>query len=119
MNSLVLNTVSDGSSLKTEGDFDLINRLLRNPRYNIPERLRAKCIQCIEDVLDSGTEDVGHGLHLKAIQTMVSLDKINVEIIKIAVPKKIETNVKSMNDEELLALVKDVVKRLPSFDTEK
>jgi len=100
-----------GSDLKTEGDFNLVNRLLRNPRYEIPERLRNKAINCIEDAIDA---DHDVTIKLKAIQTMSALDKHNIDIVKIAAPKRIEQiDPRKLNDEELLKMVREVVKKLP------
>ena len=102
-----------GSDIKTEGDFNMVNRLLRNPRYEIPERLRRKSIQCIEDALD---QDNDIQIKLKAIQTMSQLDKHNIDIVKIAAPKRIkQIDPRKLNDEELLKMVREVVKKLPTI----
>ena len=102
-----------GSDLKTEGDFNMVNRLLRNPRYDIPERLRTKAIQCIEDALE---DDNDITLKLKAIQVMSTLDKHNINIVKIAAPKRIEQiDPRKLDDEELLKMVQVIVKKLPTI----
>lgn len=102
----------NGSDLRTADDFTLINQLLKNPRYVIPERLRNKAISCIEGALDDDGNDIA--LKLKAIQTMSQLDKHNIDLVKIAAPKRIEQiDPRKCNDEELLKLVKEVVKKLP------
>jgi len=100
------------SDLRTEDDFALVNRLLRSPRYKIPEYLRDKVIHCITDIVDK--KDSEDALKLKAIQVMSQLDKHNIDIIKLTMPKKIEAvKPQDMNDEELLVLVKEVIKKLP------
>ena len=102
-----------GSDIKTEGDFNMVNRLLRNPRYEIPERLRQKSVQCIEDALDA---DHDITIKLKAIQVMSQLDKHNIDIVKIAAPKRIEQiDPRKLDDEELLKMVKQIVKKLPTI----
>lgn len=96
----------------TEGDFNLVHRLLKHPRYEIPERLRSKVVKCIEDVVDEYGIDLD--VKLRAIKVLSELDKHNIDLVKIAMPKKIEhTNASNLNDEELLAKVQDIVKRLP------
>jgi hypothetical protein len=100
------------SDFQTEGDFNLVHRLLRHPRYEIPERLRKKVIDCVESVVDKETAD--DDVKLRAIKVLSELDKHNIELVKIAMPKKVEhTDVSRLNDEELLARVQDIVKRLP------
>jgi hypothetical protein len=104
------------SDFSTEGDFALVNRLLQNPRYAIPEHLRHKMIKCAESVIDAN--DTKHETKLKAIQTLSTMDKHNIDIVKLAMPKKVEhSDVKSISDEELLKLVQDIAKRMPTVLT--
>ena len=105
--------VSPGSSeLRTMGDFALVNRLLANPRYKIPEHLRDKVVNQIENVLDD--PESKNVLKLRAIDTLTKLDKQNLELIKLSMPKKVEHfDPKKMNDEKLLETVQEVLKLLP------
>ncbi len=103
---------NEGSLLRTEGDFNLINQLLKSPRYNIPEHLRQKVVSCIEKALDDSENSTK--LKLDAIKTLSNLEKHNIDLVKLAMPKKIETfNPKQLNDEELREMVQDVLKLLP------
>lgn len=95
----------------TEADFNMIIHLLKNPRYNIPAQLRDKVINCINNIVtcidDPKTQ-------LAAVNTLVALDRCNIELIKIAMPKKVEhKQINKLSDEELLDALKEVQKKLP------
>ncbi len=105
--------ISPHGGFETEADFNLIHQLLKNPRYVIPERLREKAIRCIESCIDG--EEVADQTKLAAIRTALDMDKINLEMIKIAMPKKVETrDITKATDEELTDLVREVLKRCPT-----
>ena len=102
----------EGSELRSLGDYQLVKSLLNNPRYNIPERLRKKAITCIEDALDNVQSD--DKLKLTAVKVLSELDKRNIELVKMSMPKRVEHfDPRKANDEELLKLVKNVVKLMP------
>lgn len=111
---------SPGSTdLRTSADYDLVARLLKYPRYKIPECLRDKVVSEIAAVIDNDENDAT--LKLKAISTLATLDKHNIDLVKLAMPKKTEQSidVRKVDDEALLKLVKDIQKLLPPvIDTE-
>ena len=97
---------------RTSADFGMVNKLLKNPRYEIPERLRHKVITSIERIVDSPETD--SKMTLDAIKTLSMLDKINVELVKSVLPKRVEqTPVRQLTDEMLLEEVKKIMKALP------
>ncbi len=103
---------SQGSDLRSLGDYHLVNRLLRDPRYNIPERLRKKAITAIETTLDDSQND--DKLKLTAVKVLSELDKRNLEIVKMSMPTRVEHfDPRKANDEELKKLVEQVLKLMP------
>ena len=111
---LVSNVSNDEQSLlRTEGDFNLVHQLLKSPRYKIPEHLRDQAIQCISDTLSDSEDDA---LKLKAIQVMSALDKHNIDLVKIAMPKRIEhQDVRKLSDEQLVDELRKVVECNPQL----
>lgn len=100
------------SDLRTEDDYALVNRLLRSPRYKIPEYLRDKVVNQIEQTLDNDENE--DALKLKAIQVLSQLDKHNLDIVKLTMPQKTEALKPSdCNDEELKELVLKILKTQP------
>ncbi len=94
------------SNLETMDDFKLVHKLLGKPRYEIPNRLRDKVIRSIENTVDFNDDD---RTKIAAIKVLADLDKINLELVKIAMPKKIEHfDPSKVNDDELLAAVKAI-----------
>ena len=97
---------SPDSNFQTAADFKLINDLLAKPRYSIPERLRGKVIDCIERAVDNVNDPV---TAIRAVQTLTSLDKINLKIIELAIPKKTEhKDISKMSDEDLAVALKEL-----------
>lgn len=98
----------------TRQDFSLVEKLLRNPRYKIPEHLRDKIINSAENILDSGESTPQ--TKLQAAKMLLEADKTNLRLIELIVPKQIEHfNVKNRTDEELLEAIKETRKYLPSI----
>ena len=108
-------------NLTTLDDFNLVHKLLKTPRYEIPERLRHKVVINIEKIIDHGEDD---RTQIAAMKVLADFDKINLDIVKLAMPKKIEHfDPSKANDDELLVMVKKIVKQLPTvlegdYDTE-
>ena len=107
-----LHKVSEESSgLRTLADYNILKKLLQNPQYKIPEYLRAKAITCVQETLEDDKNTAK--LKLSAINTMLSMDKHNLDLAKVAMPKKIESiDPKKMNDEELMTALQDIQKEL-------
>ena len=102
----------EASLLQSEGDFGIINRLLKNPRYNIPEHLRSKAVASIEATFDDPENNTA--IKLKAVQCLAMLDKHNIDLVKMAIPKKIEYITPSkMSDEELHEEIRNIAQCLP------
>lgn len=109
--------ISSDSSLQTQGDFGLINQLLKNPRYKIPEHLRENVINCCDEVIKK--KDSPDATKLAACRTVLLADRHNLEMIKLAMPTKIEHyNPQQATDEELIEVLKEAVKLLPPMITQ-
>ena len=107
--------VSPTSDYNTTGDFQLINKLLQNPRYEIPERLRQKVIGCIDKVIsdDADSKGVSIQTQLQAIRVLAQLDKHNLDVIKLAMPHKVETtNITKLDDSDLQNLVVEIINQI-------
>lgn len=90
----------------------MLNQLLKNPRYCIPDRLRFKVVQSIETLLDD--VNTPPPTLIKAMQVLATLDKLNIEIAKTVMPKRVETTaVKTLSDDVLLEKLGEVLKKLP------
>lgn len=89
---------------ETQGDFSLINTLMKNPRYDIPEHLRKKVIQSAENSLDS--LEASDATKLAAARLILEADKRNIEIMKLIIPQQhVHKNVKELPTEELEAII--------------
>jgi len=100
------------SEFRTEGDYAIVRKLLQNPRYEIPERLRRKVVGEIERTVDD--EEADPNLKMRAISVLAQLDKHNIELVKLSMPKRIErVDPKKMDDEKLLEAVQEVLKLAP------
>ena len=98
-------------SFETQADFNMLNQLLKNPRYDIPERLRKKVITSIERVVDN--VDSESNTILNAIKTLALLDKHNIELAKIVMPKRVDHSARGLTDEQLIEALKVTLKQLP------
>jgi len=95
----------------TQGDFQLVNNLLKNPRYEIPEHLRKKVIASAEGALDN--HDASDATKLAASRVILEADKRNLDVIKLIVPKQhVHREVKDLPTEELEAVVIEAYNRL-------
>jgi hypothetical protein len=100
------------TDLSTQADFNLINTLLKNPQYKIPEYLRPKAINQIEKTLDCDETD--NKTKLTAVKTLIEMDKQNLDLIKAAMPKKtIHQDVSKLTDEEILERLNELRAFLP------
>jgi len=101
----------NSSELSTIADYNILNGLLKNPLYKIPEELRVKAIGCLEATIDDASAKTT--LKLKAIGAMINMDKHNLDLVKIAMPKKIEhINPRELNDEQLLEELNKIQEQL-------
>lgn len=97
---------------QTSADFKLINQLLKNPRYDIPEHLRHKVISSIDGIISN--PDNNPKLQLDAIKTLAALDKINTDIVRAVMPKRTEVMpVRAMSEDKLLEEVQRIIRSLP------
>lgn len=108
-----MNIVDPVSSdaFETKADFNMLNQLLKNPRYDIPERLRKKVIVSIERVIDCAYTDAN--TQLNAIRTLALLDKHNIDLAKIVMPKRVDHSPRGLSDEQLLEALNKTLKLLP------
>lgn len=104
MNAVPQHTKITPYEFKEQGDFQLVNKLLQNPRYDIPEHLRKKVIGSAEHSLDSPESSVA--CKLAAARLILEADKRNLELIKLVIPKVIiHKEIKDHTTEELEAIV--------------
>lgn len=102
--------VTPQEEYSAEGDFALVNRLLKNPRYNIPEHLRSKMVRSAEEVLDYSESDV---TKVQAIKVLNELDKRNIELVKMAMPKQhIHRPAKEMTDAEIIEVIQQTAEQM-------
>lgn len=98
------------NQFSTQADFSMINTLLANPRYNIPERLRNKVIQSADNVISS--EESTDAAKLAASRLVLEADKRNLELIRLVMPKHhVHHNVKDMSTEELVEVIQNAAER--------
>ncbi len=99
------------------GDMNMITTLLRNPRYKIPEHLREKVIGTADNILNNANASVAEAI--SAAKLVLEADKVNVALIKLAVPKKIEHfNPRQATTEELIEVIKKAQALMPALPSE-
>lgn len=109
------------NSLATQGEFNsvadmgMVRRLLKDPLYNVPERLRDKILSGAEKLMDSFTEGkTTEAAFIAAARLVLEADKRNLDLIKMVIPKKVEhREVKDFTTVELEVIVKEAQKLLP------
>ena len=85
---------------------------MRTPRYSIPEHLRNKIMASVETALDD--PEAPHSQKLAAARVALEADKVNLELLKLALPKKVHHfDIKAASNEELLEAIKETQKLLP------
>lgn len=100
--------------LKVKEDFDLVNKLLRDPLYKIPDHLRQLVVESAGEILaDPGSDS---SVRIAASRTVLAMDKTNLDMIKLVMPRRVEQKtdieIKDQSTEDLLKLVKDAVSLL-------
>lgn len=92
---------SDPSTFRTVGDFALVHKLLKDHAlYNIPDTMRDGIINSVKEVFDDPESTLSQ--KMVASKLILEMDKRNIDIVKIAMPHKVEhTQVQNMSDEEL------------------
>ena len=95
------NTQISHSGFRTVGDFALIHSLLKNSAlYQIPDDLRPDIVDSIKDVFNDPDSTLAQ--KLAATKVVLEMDKRNLDVVKIAMPQRVEhTQVKDLSDEEL------------------
>lgn len=81
------NYKSEQEHFRTQAEFSMVRKLLTTPRYEIPEHLRK---QLVEDAADVSKNCEDPKTRIAAMRVLAELDKINVEIVKISMPKRVE-----------------------------
>jgi len=111
MSTLRDNEIVTANSFDTEADFNMVNHLLKKPRYKIPEHLRDKIITRAGRIIEQTEDDK---TALAAANTVIAMDKLNIQLVQIAMPKKVERrDIEKMPQEELLEALREVRKKLP------
>ena len=112
---------SDSTEFETQADFNLVHKLLKNSLYDIPSEYRTAVLQSAARVLtDSNIPAI---TQLAAGRVILECDKRNLELVKIAMPKKtISRNVGEMTSEELTRIILEAASKiktdLPILDVE-
>lgn len=97
---------------RTAADFSMVTRLLQNSRYKIPEHLRSIIVESAAKIMVNGESEKAQ---LAAMRTLLKADEINLQLVKIAMPKRVENvNVKQLTDEELIDVVRQGQALLPA-----
>ena len=109
--------MSDGE-FDSLADMDLVQKLLKNPLYDIPERLRKKILGGAEKLMDKfSIGESSDAAFIAARRLVLEADKRNLALVKMVIPKKIEHKVvKDYTTEELVQLVREAQKLLPVLD---
>lgn len=105
--------ISENSTdYRTVSDFQMIHNLLtKHATYKIPEHLRKRVITRAGQALESDDDK----LAMTAAKVLLAADKHNLDIIKVAMPKRVEhVNVSKLNDRELYEAVGNTLKLLPA-----
>jgi len=95
--------------LKTQEDFNLVNLLLKNPLYRIPEHLRDKVLACAEKTIDDPYNKTAD--KLAATRTVLLADQMNLKMINMVMPKRTyqEVNIRKIDTRELIKLAEAYV----------
>lgn len=100
------------SDFRTESDYDLLQRLLADPIFKIPEHLPQKIMNEISIVMDD--PNIEHTTKISAINTIIKLQKLNLDAVKMVMPHRTETvvDVRKLTDEELMEQLSKVHDRI-------
>ncbi len=100
---------------QTKDDFALINTLMRSSRYDIPERLRKKIIGMASNKIEDESAEFPD--QLSAAKLILECDKRNMDLLKIAMPTKVEhLNVQKASTEVLREAITEALKLMPTID---
>lgn len=107
--------------MSSPGEFDsiadmgMVRKLLRDPLYDIPERLRDKVLKGAETLVDRFTNgDETAAAFIAASRLVLEADKRNLDLIKMVIPKRVEhKEVIQFTTQELEQIVREAHKRLP------
>ncbi len=107
------NHAAEQSEYRTAADFSLVYKLLeQGTRYKIPEFIRDRVIQGAAETL--GDPEATYRDKNAAAKVILLADKHNIELVKMALPKRTEhTSIKSLTDEELRGKIDELLKLLP------
>lgn len=94
--------ITDTLDFRSQGDFDMVTTLLKNPRYKVPERLRQKIMDHAEGVIDNINDSATLSEQNAACKMILEADKRNIDIVKMCIPKQhVHTHVSELSDREL------------------
>lgn len=102
---------SDTTIFETQEDFDMVHRLLRNSLYKIPEAYRTAVLNSAARVLND--ENAPAIIQLAASRVILECDKRNLDMVKIAMPKKvISRSVTELTTDELQHMILEAAERI-------
>lgn len=98
----------------------MVHRLLQNALYKIPENYREAVLGSAANILSD--DNIPAMTRLAASRVIIECDKINLDLVKIAMPKKVITrNVTEMTSDELKKVILEAAShynRLPILEAE-
>lgn len=101
------------SDYHSSSDMGMIHNLLKtHSLYNIPNHLRAKVIKTADRIMD----DEDPRAAITGARVILECDKRNIDVVKLAIPKKVEVrNIQEQTTEELHQLLKDTLRDHPEL----
>jgi hypothetical protein len=95
---------TDITTYNTPDDVNMVQQLMKNPRYDIPVHLRNKIIEGAGEILSEEGTTVKE--KIDAAKLVLECDKRNVDFLKIMVPKTIKhEHIGQKSTEELRKIV--------------
>jgi hypothetical protein len=104
-------------SFDSIGDMEMVTGLLKKAPYCIPEHLRGKIVETAGSMLDN--PNATEAQTISAAKLLLEADKINVQLIKLAVPTKHEHfTPQKATTAELCEIIRKANKLMPELPSE-
>lgn len=103
------------STFALEADFNIVRKLMKESAlYQIPEHARKNIIAQAQNVLEDLTATSRE--KMSAAKFLLECDKINLDVIKLVMPKKVEhIKVQERSTEELIDMVSKAIETHPEL----
>lgn len=104
---------ADPTEFHTEADFAMVHKLLQNALYKIPPEYREAVLGSAATILTD--VEIPAMTRLAASRVIIECDKINLDLVKLAMPKKVITrSVTDMTSDELKKVILEAAAHLQS-----